>query len=89
MFGDMFGVTSKQLQEAHAATATQILALGLLLIEKGIITDDEFSRAHTQATHIVDQIVAQKQEEADDEFDKAHPGVRKMFGLFTGGSHGS
>lgn len=84
MFEDIFGPSIQQFQDSHVHHATNYLALALLLIEKGIITDDDLDRARTQATHIIDQVVAQKQEEAQKEFDAEHPGVREMFGKIFG-----
>lgn len=84
MFGDLFSVTPSQVNEANQAHAINHLALAMLLIEKGIITDDELDKARTQATHIVEQAWAEKRERAKEEFDEEHPGVRDMFQKITG-----
>uniref|UniRef100_A0A6M3Y3V5 Uncharacterized protein n=1 Tax=viral metagenome TaxID=1070528 RepID=A0A6M3Y3V5_9ZZZZ len=57
----------EQLQEFHLHHTTNYLGLAYLLIQKGLITDDELDKAHAWATHLVDQIAAQKKEEADRE----------------------
>ena len=84
MFGDIFGVTASEVNQSNQAHAVNYLTLTLLLIEKGIITDDEIERARTQATHFVEQEWARKKEEAAKDFDEQHPGVRKMFGSVLG-----
>ena len=64
MFSDLFGPSFQQLEDSHLHHATNFLALAMLLIEKGVITDEELDRTKTQATHLIDQLAAQKKEEA-------------------------
>lgn len=81
---DLFGVTPSQVNEALKVHSVNYATVILLLVEKGIVSDEEVVRARIQATHAVDQILAQKQEEVDAEFDEQHPGVRKLFGRILG-----
>ncbi len=71
----------EQVYDSHIHHAIQYLALVLLLVEKGIITDDELDRSRARATQLVDQIVAQQKEEAKNEFKTQHPGVASLFGF--------
>ncbi len=84
MFGDLFGVTREQALGSAKALAINNVAIALVLIEKGIITDDELDKAHTKATHMVDQGFAAQQEKAQKEFDEEHPGTRKFFEKISG-----
>ncbi len=84
MFGDLFGVTPSQVDESNKAHVINNMAIVLLLIEKGIITNDELDKARTKATHIIDQVWAAKQEQARKEFDEEHPGARDFFQKITG-----
>ena len=84
MLNDIFGFgpSIEQFQESHIHHATEHLALVLVLVKKGIVTDDELEAARAQATHIIDQIAAQKKQEALEEFDKENPGLREMIKAF-------
>lgn len=84
MFDDLFGPSLQQVRESHIHHATNYIALVLLLVEKGVITDDELGKARTRATHMIDQVVAEQREEAIAEYDKEHPGVRAMMERMLG-----
>ncbi len=84
MFGDLFGVTPLQVDESNKAHVINNMAIAILLIEKGIISGDELDKARNQATHIIDQVWAAKQEQARKEFDEEHPGARELFGKIMG-----
>jgi len=77
---DLFGPTMEDVQNVRKQQAINYLGLALLLIEKGVITDDELHRATIQATHLIDQGVAKRQEKVNREFDEEHPGVREILG---------
>ena len=83
---DFFGPTSsqQQLRNSHIHHATAHLALVLLLIEKGSFTDKEYGEAIAKATHMVDQLLAETQEEANKEFDQKHPGLRETLNKIFG-----
>lgn len=49
--------------EANQLHAAAYGALVILLIEKGIITRDEYDRAYIQATHDLEQEFARKRDE--------------------------
>lgn len=56
-------VTVKQLQETAKALTIADTAIVGLLIDKGIVTEDEWKRALVRAAHHVDQAVAEIYEE--------------------------
>lgn len=84
MFGALFGVMAHDLNDSNKAHVINNMAVALLLIEKGIITDDELDKARQKATHIIDQIWTAKQDEAAKNFEEEHPGVRDFFQKITG-----
>lgn len=53
------------LNQANQAHATAYGALLILLIDKGIITREEYDRAYIQAQHTVSQEFAKKRDEAE------------------------
>ncbi len=81
MFDDLSGVTPSQVNEVNKAHVINNMAIALLLIEKGIITDDELDKARNQATHIIDQIWTANQDQARKEFEEEHPGMHDFFKL--------
>lgn len=85
MFGDLFGgVTVECLNQSNQAHAINYLTLAIILIEKGIISEDEIEKTRVQATHLVEQEWARKREDADKEFDEKHPGLRQKFAKVLG-----
>lgn len=52
--------TASEINQSNQAHAVNHLTLFLLLIEKGIITNEEAEQARIQATHIVEQEWARK-----------------------------
>lgn len=81
---DLFSVSPQQLQETSTAHVANHLALLSLLVEKGVVTEEEYTAAHVRAVHMVDQLTAARRQEAEEEFDKEHPGVREQFGKIFG-----
>lgn len=65
------GVTSGQFNDANQQHLTNTTAVVRLLIDKGIVTSEEFSRAHMQATAEIDQVFAEHRESV----------IRRMMGL--------
>jgi hypothetical protein len=58
-------LSQQDLREGLTTAYTMNLALAMLLIEKGVITDDELDASLAKATHIVDQLVAKAKEAAE------------------------
>ena len=56
------GVTSGQFNDANQQHLTNVTAVVRLLVDKGIVTPEEFSRAHMQATAEIDQVFAEHRE---------------------------
>jgi hypothetical protein len=65
------GVPCGDFNDANQQHLTNVTAVVRLLIDKGIVTQDEFSRAHMQATAEIDQVFAEHRESV----------VRRMAGL--------
>ena len=64
-----------------------ILAIQLLLIEKGICTQEEFETSLIKANQVLDQVFQEKREEARKEIEEKYPGICKTFlgkALFPG-----
>lgn len=78
MLEAFLGPDPDKLNQANMVHATNVLAVLIVLEEKGLLTMEEFTKAQMQATHIVEQQFAQKREDAEREFDEQHPGVRDM-----------
>ena len=83
---DLFGgPTKKDLQDSHVHHSTVFLALAKLLIDKGIITDEEYTKSYAKAIAIMDQIVAEKREEVDKKFKEEHPELAEFLPKVFGG----
>ena len=65
------GVTAGEFNDANQQHLTNTTAVVRLLIDKGIVTSEEFSRAHMQATAEIDQVFAEHRESV----------IRRMMGL--------
>lgn len=59
---DADGPSPNQYNEANAAHAAAYGALTIILLDKGIITLEEYDRAYAQATVIIDQEFARKRD---------------------------
>jgi hypothetical protein len=77
---DLFGVDPAKVDEANQQHAINFLALAILLVEKGVITDAEFVEARLRATHCVEQEWAAKRDEARREFAEEYPNLAKFLG---------
>ena len=65
------GVTAGEFNDANQQHLTNVVAVVRLLINKGIVEADEFSRAHMHATAEIDQVFAEHRESV----------IRQMMGL--------
>lgn len=65
------GVTAGEFNDANQQHLTNTAAVVRLLIDKGLVTREEFSRAHLQATAEIDQVFAEYRESV----------IRRMMGL--------
>ncbi len=84
MFDLFGGVTAEHVNQSNQAHAVNHLTLLLLLVEKGIVTNEEVEVARAKAVQFVDQEWAKKRDEQEQEFDKQYPNIRKMFGQVLG-----
>jgi hypothetical protein len=57
------GPTAEELNDANKAHAIAYGALTIALIDKGLITEEEYKRAFAQATVIIDQEFARKRDQ--------------------------
>ena len=71
--------TTSQLRNAIYGNTASVAALSAILVRKGIMTEEEFTKARASALATADQLVAKVDEEAEKEFDEKHPGVRDFF----------
>lgn len=83
---EMFGPTQRAIQDSHVHHAINYVALVMLLVENGVITEEELDRMRPKATNIVDQLLAKQKAEVEAEFDKEYPGVRDLFKDVMGGA---
>jgi len=58
-------MSPENLNEANKQHAIAYGALTIALIDKGVITQDEYDRAFAQATVIIDQEFARKRDEVE------------------------
>jgi len=58
------GPSAEDFNEANQAHAVNYGALLIALIDKGVITEAEYSRACARATHIMEQEFAKKRDDA-------------------------
>ena len=64
MMNDPTHFDSDQINEANKQHAVAYGALLIALVDKGVITQEEYDRAYIQAQHIVSQEFAKKRDEA-------------------------
>lgn len=75
----MYGADHKQAMEQFSHHAINYTSLALLLIDKGITTEEELDRFRARATHMVDQIMAEAEKEVKEKFEKEYPALSKLF----------
>lgn len=63
---DLLGPTAEELNESNQIHAAAYGAILILLVDKGIITKDEYDRAYIQAQHTLSQEFARKRDEQKD-----------------------
>ena len=78
-FGDREAIT-----EVAKDHASKFVAIANLLVQKGVITPEELEVAVNKASAEVDQVWAERKEQALKEFDEEHPGIREIFGKVLG-----
>lgn len=80
---DLFGsgVTPEKFNELSNNQATGLVAIAIVLTEKGIATDAELANAHTRARAMVDQMFQEKLDEQRRELenDKTYQLFSKLF----------
>jgi len=78
----MFGPDTKEIKRSMINTASYLTALSLLLIDKGIFTEDEFHKKLAEATHLMDQEVAKREEEVEKEMVEKFPFMKGVIDAF-------
>ncbi len=81
---DLFGVSSESLDKSNKEHIINVIALLLLLVEKGIITDDEFCKMRIRAISVVDQIWQKQVEEKRKQLKEENPSLDSFFGKIFG-----
>lgn len=83
---DLFGmgVGIERLSSSDKHHLIHYLSLVMVLIETGVIDEDELEVARARATSLVDQLWAEKQTEAKEKFDKEYPHVRRFLSKLFG-----
>lgn len=85
MFDSLFGgVSSEDINRSNQAHAINAIAIMIVMVDKGLVTDEELMAARVKATQYVDQEWARKREESEKEFDEKHPGLRKTLDSLLG-----
>jgi hypothetical protein len=78
------GPTYTELNNSSRAHAENYMGILIALVNKGILSYEEFEKGKLQATHIVEQEFTRRQDEANQKFDAEHPGLRETLErLFT------
>ncbi len=62
MFNLFSGISAENFNQSNQAHAVNWLALAIVLVEKGILSVDEFEKARVKATHLVEQEFAKKRD---------------------------
>ena len=81
----MRGVTAEHLERVNKCHAISITAMFNLLVDKGIITFDEFVAARMEATHEIDQLSAEQRDQHDIE---AAYELGRLYARFHGTARG-
>lgn len=76
LFGDQEARKALNAQRIHQASVTA--AIITLLIQKGIITEDEYHRALAKSTAEIDQYAASQADEVRREFAEKYPDIAKV-----------
>lgn len=79
---DMFGPTYQDLTLSNIAHAANALAIAQVLIDKGIITEDEFVAAQAKMLVACEQEMTRKNDEAARQAMEDNPGVALLAKLF-------
>ena len=61
---DLFSATTDRLNDSNKTHATNYGAILIALMDKGIITEEEYDRAYIRAQHIISQEFARKRDDA-------------------------
>ena len=71
----MFGPTYDDLRRVSIGASVQNIALTILLLEKGVISSDEYEKAIARATSLVDQEWERRERESNREAIEDDPGL--------------
>lgn len=81
---DLFAPTRSEIRKSHLEFCTTNLAIVMLLVEKGVCTEDEYIAMRIKATHYIEQLDAKRTEEAmndpDNKAAQVMNSLNKLFG---------
>lgn len=78
------GVSAEQLKHVHLEGCISTTAIMMLLVEKGIATEEEFCKMRLRAQPIVEQEMQRKQDELQKQFEEDNPELAKWGKLLRG-----
>ena len=78
---DLFGVDQDRFVEVTKYTTTQLVAITSLLLNKKIISEEEFNQYIKMAEKQVEESFQNKKLEQEKEFKENNPIMAKMFGI--------
>jgi len=78
---DLFGVDQDRFVEVTKYTTTQLIAIISLLLDKKIISEEEFNQYIKIAEKQVEESFQNKKLEQEKEFKENNPIMAKMFGI--------
>jgi len=76
---NVFGIDHQELQEKSRVTAIALFALSTIVLEKGIVTNEEFKKYMKDATEIVDATIAEKTRQQKDVMKEEFPFLYDLF----------
>lgn len=83
MFDDIFGDTAlrEHVRESQIHVTGWLLAVTSLLVEKGIVTEEEIVQRVDRCKAEIDQLAAEKRDDAIRELRENCPAMAKLFGI--------
>ena len=79
MFDDLFGIDKIKIQESTRMTAVALSAVSMILLEKGIVTNEEFEKYIQEAGEMIDKNIADKLKQQDQELKEKFPLLHDLF----------
>lgn len=84
MFGNLFSSDPEKADLANRSIAIQLTTLNIALLDKGLISEAEFEQYRVQATHLVEQLWAEQQNESEQLNTDEHLGILHVKEIASG-----